>query len=80
MIYIVYGPPDKVFKNDEEEKWIYGTRRSAPRISFLFSKIDNPFTNNDYKLKRSAESNTMWDQAVASWRNGKTFEINRLNE
>lgn len=80
MIYIVYGPPDEVFKNDEEEKWIYGTRRSAPRISFLFSKIDNPFTNNDYKLKRSAESNTMWDQAVASWRNGNTFEINRLNK
>ena len=80
MIYIVYGPPDEVFKNDEEEKWIFGTKKSSPRISFVFTKIINPLTQNDYKLRRNAETKTMWDQAVTSWRNGKTFEINQIKE
>ncbi len=80
MIYIVYGPPDNVFKNDEEEKWIFGTKKSSPRISFVFTKISNPFTQNDFKLRRNAETKTMWDQAVTSWRNGKTFEINQIKE
>lgn len=80
MIYIVYGPPDEVFKNDVEEKWVFGTRRSAPKISFVFAKKENPFTQNDYKLRRNAETKTMWDQAVTSWRNGNTFEINQLKE
>lgn len=80
MIYIVYGPPDEVFKNDEEEKWIFGTKKSSPRISFTFTKVNNPFTQNDFKLRRNAETNTMWDQAVTSWRNGNTFEINQIKE
>jgi len=80
MIYIVYGPPDEVFKNDEEEKWIFGTKKSAPRISFTFTKVNNPFTQNDFKLRRNAETKTMWDNAVTSWRNGNTFEINQIKE
>ncbi len=80
MIYIVYGPPDEVFKNDEEEKWAFGTKKSSPRISFSFKKVNNPFTQNDFILRRNAETKTMWDQAVASWRNGNTFEINQITE
>lgn len=80
MIYIVYGPPDEVYKNDEEEKWVYGTKRSSPKISFTFRKVNNPFTQNDFKLRRNAETKTMWEQAVTSWRSGKTFEINQIKE
>jgi GWxTD domain-containing protein len=86
MIYIIYGPPDKVYKSAEGESWGYrkpflrsswGGRFSVKEdyIFFNFRKKDNIFSDNDYFLSRSETLITFWDQAISSWRKGLVFRL-----
>jgi len=86
MIYIIYGPPDKVYKTLEGESWGYnktatksswGSRYSVAEdyLFFNFKKKNDRFSDNDYFLSRSETLVTYWDQAVASWRKGVVFRL-----
>lgn len=86
MIYIIYGPPDKLYKSNEAETWGYrkpvmqsrwGSRYSVKEdyVFFTFKKRENIFTDNDYFLSRSETSVTYWDKAVQSWRKGVVFRL-----
>jgi len=68
MIYIIYGPPSTVFKSTTTENWIYGDASSLKSINFMFYKVDNPFTENDYLLSRSDLFRDSWYYAVSNWR------------
>jgi GWxTD domain-containing protein len=86
MIYIIYGPPDKVYKSSEGETWGYrkpvvksswGGRYSVKEeyLFFNFKQRENVFSDNDYYLSRSETLVTYWDQAVLSWRKGIVFRL-----
>lgn len=79
MIYIIYGPPDVLYKNDEEERWIYRSNKGTDNISFTFRKVENPFTQNDFVLNRSDELDSRWGEAISSWRSGLIFSIDQEN-
>jgi len=68
LIYIIYGPPSEVYRNDEEEEWVYGERGNPLSIRFYFYKVDNPFTDNDYTLERSPVYKSSWFIAIENWR------------
>ncbi len=86
MIYIIYGPPDKLYKAADVETWGYkkpvvrtnwGTRFSVKEdyLFFTFKKKPNIFTDNDYSLSRSETVVSYWDKAVQSWRKGIVFRL-----
>jgi GWxTD domain-containing protein len=86
MIYIIYGPPDKLYKSNEEESWGYRTPpvkskwgdRYAPTEDYLFfsfKKRNSKFSDNEYSLSRSETVVTHWDKAIASWRKGIVFRL-----
>lgn len=86
MIYIIYGPPDKVYKTSEGERWGYRKpviksswsgryRVSEEYLFFNFKKKENLFSDNDYYLSRSETLVTYWDQAVSIWRKGIVFRL-----
>ena len=50
MIYVVFGAPNNVSKRSNGEVWTYGDGGNANSTTFTFSKIINPFTDNDYYL------------------------------
>jgi GWxTD domain-containing protein len=86
MIYIIYGPPDKVYKTIDGENWGYkkpvvksswGGRYSVKEeyIFFNFKKRDSPFSDNDMYLARNESLVTFWDKAITSWRNGIVFRL-----
>jgi len=86
MIYIIYGPPDKLYKSSDVESWGYrkpvvrsgwGARFSVEDeyLFFTFKKKNNPFTDNDYSLSRSETVISYWDKAVESWRKGIVFRL-----
>lgn len=86
MIYIIYGPPDKVYKTSEGESWGYkkpgvkskwGSRYTVNEeyLFFNFKKRENIFTDNDYYLSRSETLASNWDQAILSWRKGVVFRL-----
>lgn len=68
MVYIVYGPPNIVYKNGNKETWIYGNIESKLAVTFDFYKVHSPFTNNDYWLNRSTSHSQSWYNAVDIWR------------
>jgi GWxTD domain-containing protein len=86
MIYIMYGPPDKVYKSNDGETWGYrkpeiksswGTRYTVQEeyLYFVFRKKESRFTDNDYYLSRSESMVTYWDLAVNNWRKGIVFRL-----
>jgi GWxTD domain-containing protein len=91
MIYIIYGPPDKVYKSSDGESWGYlkpviksswGPRYRVKDeyLFFIFRKRNSIFTDNDFYLSRSETLVTLWDQAVASWRKGIVFRLDNPEE
>jgi len=68
MIYIMYGAPSVVEQTSRTEIWTYGESRHMLSLSFVFVKMQNPFTDHDYMLERSPTYKTGWHQRVNSWR------------
>ncbi|MEA1887695.1 MAG: GWxTD domain-containing protein [Bacteroidota bacterium] len=86
MMYIIYGPPDKVYKTPEGERWGYLKRQvkkgwgirykiEDEYLYFTFRKRENPFSTNDYVLIRSESVTSYWDEAIRTWRSGIVFRL-----
>ncbi|MCB0380557.1 MAG: GWxTD domain-containing protein [Flavobacteriales bacterium] len=73
LIYIIYGPPNVVYKNKDYENWIYGEENNITSMNFVFYKVKNYLTHNDYSLSRSGIYKSMWYRAVDTWRSGRVF-------
>lgn len=73
IIYIIYGAPNVVYKNKEYENWIYGEENNMMSTSFIFYKVKNPVSNNDFRLNRSSSFKSSWYRAVDSWRSGRIY-------
>jgi GWxTD domain-containing protein len=73
LIYIIYGSPNVVYKNKNYENWIYGEENNMMSISFVFHKVSNPVSDNDFSLSRSPVFKNSWFRAVDSWRSGRIY-------
>lgn len=73
LIYMIYGPPNVVYKNSDSENWVYGEENNFNSLTFSFAKVINPFTDNDYRLDRSQIFKTSWFNAVEMWRQGRIY-------
>ncbi|UTW62910.1 GWxTD domain-containing protein [bacterium SCSIO 12741] len=73
LIYIVFGPPDVIYKSANGESWIYGNGKSQPTLTFNFSLTFNPFSANDFRLNRSPEYKNFWYKSVDTWRQGRVY-------
>ncbi len=75
MVYIIFGPPDIIYKNGKTETWIYGEENNQVSLNFVFVRVRNPFTNNDYILNRSSIYKNNWYRAVDDWRSGRPHSL-----
>lgn len=73
MIYIVFGAPNNVTKRQYGEIWTYGESGNLNAIYYQFTKVINPFTDNDFLLERSDTFKQPWYQAVDLWRQGRVY-------
>jgi len=71
LIYIIFGHPTSVYKDDQIESWTYTNQLNVPAISFDFKRIINPFTDNDYSLIRQPTYDIPYFMAVDQWRQGR---------
>ena len=71
MIYIIYGPPNDVYKSEEIIDWVYNRDLTMPVIRFSFYKVKNVFTEQHYTLMRKKNYDKNWFKSVELWRNGK---------
>lgn len=77
MIYIIFGAPKSVYKNNSQEKWFYSDSRNPNSLNFTFVKIENKLSDNDYELIRSEIYKGIWHQALDTWRNGRVYSVTK---
>jgi len=75
MIYTIFGAPNVIYKNGKTETWIYGEENNQVSINFVFVKVINPFSDNDYILNRSPIYKNNWYRAVDDWRSGRPHTL-----
>ncbi|MGD1844204.1 MAG: GWxTD domain-containing protein [Salibacteraceae bacterium] len=73
MIYLIFGPPNVVYKTSGGESWTYGEENNYMSITYNFATVDNPFTENDFALARSPIYKSNWYRAVDIWRHGRVL-------
>jgi len=73
MVYVIFGAPDLLEKNPDEEKWFYRSKRSGSKIEFRFVRNNTPLSFDDFILDRNSASSAIWSQAVESWKRGKIY-------
>jgi GWxTD domain-containing protein len=65
MIYIIFGRPDQVFRNESTEVWKYN---DGPEFEFI--RISTLFTPTMYTLKRDRQYERLWYSQVGDLRKG----------
>ncbi|MDX5426555.1 MAG: GWxTD domain-containing protein [Bacteroidota bacterium] len=78
LVYIIFGPPSAIYKDGISELWIYGNENSSLNHNYTFVKVNNPFTENDYQLKRKSEYRYGWGRAIEAWRNGQVYSVKEI--
>lgn len=73
IIYIVYGKPHQIYNNNATETWLYGDETNPLSLNFTFDKQNNPYSNNDFILRRSPTYQTSWYIAIERWRDGRIY-------
>jgi len=68
IIYIVYGKPTYVYRTSGAEEWIYGEQGNPLSIRFIFRRVNNPFTDNDFGITKSVAYKQSWYLAIENWR------------
>ncbi len=76
LVYLIFGPPNIIYKNSTSEHWIYGEADNASSLGLTFYKVDNPFSDNDFRLDRSPIYKSSWYSAVDMWRQGRVYTDN----
>ena len=71
MIYIIFGLPTKVIKEDNKEVWIYNKTFELPAITFTFIPVNTALAKEHYVLERSPEHKYVWFRAIELWRKGR---------
>ncbi len=71
MIYIVYGSPNRIVRNNESEHWVYTQNASFSEIKFSFLRKPNQFVDDHYVLIRYPDYEQVWFPAIEMWREGK---------
>ena len=70
MIYVVFGPPDKLLRFNDREEWYYQKRGNTNEIYFTFLRRPTIFTDENYELVRYNEYDRIWYGNVEQWRKG----------
>lgn len=77
MIFIVFGQASSVVQKEDEVIWIYSTAVNQSTLTFIFKKVDSPYSDNIYVLDRSQLYKPAWSNAVDQWRQGIYYEGRR---
>jgi len=73
MIFILFGPPNRIQMTGSGERWYYFSKRRSSPIEFIFDRKPDAFTDQNMVWVKTTDSQMFWNDAVRSWRNGKVY-------
>ena len=68
MIYIIFGPPEQVYKFNDREVWTYKTSFD---VTFNFTKSSSVFDPDNYVLIRNKKYQQLWYEVIDLWRDAR---------
>lgn len=68
IIFIIFGKPSEVKRNENEEKWSYFI--FGEKITFNFKKIPNLFVLQHLSLQKNKNYSKIWFRQISRWRKG----------
>ncbi len=71
MIFIIYGRPSRVIRNNDKELWVYTQSASFSEMNFTFLRRPNQFSDKDFVLVRYPDYEAVWFPIIEQWREGK---------
>ncbi|MFW5761360.1 MAG: GWxTD domain-containing protein [Cyclobacteriaceae bacterium] len=71
MVYGIYGAPDIVHREGEQEQWIYNKTEDLPKLSFKFLRVKNMLSDHHYSLIKDEEYELYWHRAIDLLRKGR---------
>lgn len=76
LLYLVLGPPESVYREAGEERWVYRADQGQGG-TFVFRAKPSTFAPDNYELVRRPEYEQLWYAAVEQWRKGRTARPGR---
>jgi GWxTD domain-containing protein len=77
LIFILFGPPDRIRSGGSEERWYYISNRQGKVIEFVFDRVPGLYSNHDLVWRKNGQSMGYVSAAVSSWRSGKVYSLSR---
>jgi GWxTD domain-containing protein len=75
MIFMIMGPPTRVFNQRNSEIWTYGRDNNVNNLNFAFDKKYSDKIGVHYQLERHSGYRQVWSIAVNTWRAGRVFRF-----
>jgi GWxTD domain-containing protein len=69
MIYIIFGPPNSVYRFTDREVWSY--KNSDFEVTFDFTRSPSIFDPHNYVLIRNKKYTEVWYEIIDLWRNAR---------
>ncbi|MDD2636126.1 MAG: GWxTD domain-containing protein [Bacteroidales bacterium] len=77
LLYVILGPPTIVNISANGEEWFYGENPDVAGVLFQFDEVNSLYAEKTILLRRDERYQTIWAQAVNTWRNGRIFTITK---
>jgi GWxTD domain-containing protein len=77
LIFILFGPPDRIRSGGSEERWYYISNRQGKVIEFVFERVPGLYSNHDLVWRKNGQSMGYVSTAISSWRSGKVYSLSR---
>jgi len=75
MIFILFGPPNRIQMTGSGESWYYYAKRKSKTVEFKFQREQDAFSDQNMMWQRSTNSQMYLNEAIRSWRNGKVYSM-----
>ena len=75
MIFILFGPPNRIRMDGNGESWYYFAKRKSKTVEFRFDRQGDTFSMQNLVWRKSTDSQMYWNEAVRSWKNGKVYSM-----
>ncbi|MCK5068582.1 MAG: GWxTD domain-containing protein [Bacteroidales bacterium] len=75
MIFILFGPPNRIQMTGNGESWYYYAKRKSKAVEFKFSRQHDAYSIQNLVWNKTTESQMYWNEAVRSWKRGKVYSM-----
>lgn len=70
MVFIIFGKPQRVIKDQDSEEWVYERNGNFSEVSFVFVRKPTLYNPDNWELVRLPEYDRIWYGTVDQWRKG----------